>query len=245
MPALSLRSRNDTTQLTTPSFSVKRKQPAHFIMIIACTIVAHPSPPNFLSPFHPSRSSLRHLRCLSFAVLTFFTFTFLFAFARASAFADDNDEHMLATMSLYGYSRRATLSLTWYTLSFSTRSVLETTLDRPTPRAFAFLCARHGIALNGSIDPPLTPPAPSLSATSTLPSLFTSGRPRDTPLRSMTQHTVPSIACCSKSMQHARTDTDSPVAQISLLDAPDLNPVHYLPFLHVVIGEDWSDIFKV
>ncbi|EJC97405.1 uncharacterized protein FOMMEDRAFT_163548 [Fomitiporia mediterranea MF3/22] len=107
--------------------------------------------------------------------------------------------------------------------------------DRPTPRAFAFLCARHGIALNGSIDPPLTPPAPSLSATSTLPSLFTSGRPRDTPSRSMTQHTVPSIACCSKSMQHARTDTDLPVAQISLLDAPDLNPVHHPPFLHGVM----------
>ncbi|EJD06351.1 uncharacterized protein FOMMEDRAFT_151591 [Fomitiporia mediterranea MF3/22] len=127
------------------------------------------------------------------------------------------------------------LSLTRYALSFSTRSVLETTLDMPTPRAFAFLCARHGIALNGSIDPPLTPPAPSLSATSTLPSLFMSGRPRDTPSRSMTQHTVPSIACCSKSMQHACTDTDSPVAQISSLDAPDLNPVHYLPFLHVVM----------
>ncbi|EJD08309.1 uncharacterized protein FOMMEDRAFT_151072 [Fomitiporia mediterranea MF3/22] len=172
MPVLSLRSCDDTTELATLSFIVKRKQPVHFI--ITRTMVTHPSPPNFLSPFHPSRSSLLApplalplLRCPPL-----FTLAFLFAFAFAHPLQVTVDKRALATIPTYDHSHGTTLSLTLYTLSFPTHSMLNATLDRSTPRAFTFLSAADNIISNRSSGLPLTTPERSPSIHSTLPSLF-------------------------------------------------------------------------
>ncbi|EJC97475.1 uncharacterized protein FOMMEDRAFT_163147 [Fomitiporia mediterranea MF3/22] len=120
------------------------------------------------------------------------------------------DEHTLTTMSMYDYSQGAIPSPTPCTLSFPTyHSMLDITLDGPTPRAFKF------------------PSAPSPSTPSTSPSPFEPERPRDTPLQSSaatTRFTAPPFLRRSQSMQRARTDTASPAAQISSFNAADLNP---------------------
>ncbi|EJC98791.1 uncharacterized protein FOMMEDRAFT_23582 [Fomitiporia mediterranea MF3/22] len=103
---------------------------------------------------------------------------------------------MLATMSRYDYG---TLSLT--------------------------LAVHDTVSNIGSSGQPLTPLL-SLSIPSTSLSLFEPEPPRDTPfqLSIITQPTVLLIVRRSQSMQRARTNTALPAAEISLFNAPDLNP---------------------
>ncbi|EJD08258.1 uncharacterized protein FOMMEDRAFT_150996 [Fomitiporia mediterranea MF3/22] len=82
------------------------------------------------------------------------------------------DKRVLATIPTYNHSHGMTLSLTLYTLSFPTHSMLNVTLNRSTPHAFTFLSAADNTISNGSSGLPLTPPEQSLSIHSTLPSLF-------------------------------------------------------------------------
>ncbi|EJD02032.1 uncharacterized protein FOMMEDRAFT_157217 [Fomitiporia mediterranea MF3/22] len=132
-------------------------------------------------------------------------------------------------MSMYNHSQGTILFPTLRALSFPTHhSMLDITLDGPTPRAFTFPSAVNDtISNHESSGPPLTPPEPSPSTPSTSPSPFEPERPRGTPLQSSTattQFTAPPFLRRGQSMQCACTDTASPAAQISSFNAAVLNP---------------------
>ncbi|EJC97314.1 uncharacterized protein FOMMEDRAFT_163985 [Fomitiporia mediterranea MF3/22] len=118
------------------------------------------------------------------------------------------NEHTLTTMFMYDHSQGAIPSPTPCTLSFPTyHSMLDITLDGPTPHAFKF-------------------PTESVHTFHFTLSLR-ARRPRDTPLQSSaatTRFTAPPFLRRSQSMQRARTDTASPAAQISSFNTADLNP---------------------